>query len=182
MLSREEALKLVNKHLSKKNLVKHVLAVESIMKALALRFGEDEERWALAGLLHDLDYEKTEQTPERHGHMTLEILEGMDVPEEVRHAILAHVGHTERISNIDKAIYCVDPVTGLIVASALMHPEKSLTGMDATFVGKRFKEKRFAAGANREAIASCRELDLELHEFLELSVNAMRSISRELGL
>lgn len=182
MISREEAYQLVTRHLTNKNLVKHVLAVESIMRALAVRFGGDPEVWGLAGLLHDIDYEVTKDTPERHGYRSLEILEEMDLPDDVRGAILAHAGHTERHSDIDRAIYCSDPVTGLIVASALMHPTKRLDGMDAGFVGKRFKEKRFAAGANREAIASCSELGLELHEFLELSLDAMRSISADLGL
>jgi putative nucleotidyltransferase with HDIG domain len=182
LLTREAALDLVNGNLTKKNLVKHVLAVESIMKALASRFGEDEDLWAIAGLLHDLDYERTAETPEKHGFETLEILESADVPDEVKHAILAHTGHVERTSMMDKAIYCTDPVTGLIVASALMHPTRSLAGMDAAFVGNRFKEKRFAAGANREAIASCSELGLKLHEFLEVALDAMRGISRELGL
>ena len=182
MLSRDEALQLVNKHLTKKNLVKHVLAVEAIMRALARRFGQDEEVWGLAGLLHDLDYEQTSDAPDRHGRVTAEILGAYDLPDEVASAVLAHAGHVERTSSINKAIYCVDPVTGLIVASALMHPTKSLSGLDGAFVGKRFKEKRFAASANREAIASCRDLDLELHEFLEISIDAMRAISRELGL
>lgn len=182
MISRGEAYELVTRHLVNRNLVKHVLAVESIMRALASRFGSDMEEWGLAGLLHDIDYEETKDSPERHGHRSLEILEGYDLPDGVRGAILAHAGHTERHSDIDRAIYCSDPVTGLIVASALMHPTKHLDGMDAEFVGKRFKEKRFAAGANREAIASCRELGLELHDFLELSLNAMRSISADLGL
>lgn len=182
MLSREEALNLVTSNLSKGNLIKHVLAVESIMKTLAVRFGEDKKLWGLAGLLHDLDYEQTMDTPEKHGFITLNILKGLEVPPEIHHAILAHAGHAERNSKLDKAIYCVDPVTGLIVASALMHPTKRLDGMDAGFVGKRFKEKRFAAGANRDAIARCSELGIELHEFLEISLDAMRSISDELGL
>jgi putative nucleotidyltransferase with HDIG domain len=182
MISREEALELVKEHLKQKNLVKHVLAVESIMLALADSYGADRELWGLAGLLHDIDYEETKESPERHGYRTLELVADLDIPDEVRHAILAHVGHTDRTSHMDKAIYCSDPVTGLIVASALMHPTKSLAGMDADFVGKRFKEKRFAAGADRDAIASCSELGLELHEFLELSLVAMRSIADELGL
>jgi len=182
VISRDEAVGLVDGHLTKKNLVKHVLAVEAIMRALARRFGQDEEVWGLAGLLHDLDYEQTSDDPGRHGRITVEILRRYDLPDEVLGAVLAHAGHVECTSLLDKAIWCVDPVTGLIVASALMHPTKSLAGLDGTFVGKRFKEKRFAAGANREAIASCRDLDLELHDFLEISLDAMRGISRELGL
>ena len=182
MIPREAALDLVNKYLKKKNLVKHVLAVEAIMRELAMRFDGDPEVWGLAGLLHDLDYEQTEDRPDRHALVTVELLRDLDIPEEALHAILAHAEKAERNSMMDKAIYCTDPVTGLIVASVLMHPTKSLAGTDAAFVGKRFKEKRFAAGANREAIAGCSELGLELHEFIELSLKAMRGISDDLGL
>jgi len=182
MLSRQEALELVNKNLSKKNLIKHTLAVEAIMRAMARRFGTDEELWGLAGLLHDLDYEQTMSSPGRHGRATIEMLAGLDVPKEARDAILAHAGHLARNSLMEKAICCVDPLTGLIVASALMHPLKNLAGLDPDFVGKRFKEKRFAAGASREAIAHCSELGLELHEFFRISLDAMNSISRELEL
>jgi len=182
LIAREEALEMVNTHLEKKNLIKHVLAVEVIMRVLAERYGGDPEIWGMAGLLHDLDYERTFEDPDSHGCVTMELLEGVDLPEEVRHAILAHCGKAGRDNEMDRAIYAVDPVTGLIVASVLMHPSKKLAETDAGFVGKRFKEKRFAAGANREAIASCSELGLDLHEFLEISLIAMRSISKELGL
>ena len=182
MISRQEALDLVNANLTKKNLVKHTLAVEAIMRAMAGRFGESEEIWGLAGLLHDLDYERTADDPARHGRLTVEMLEGVDVPPEVKDAILVHAGHRPRNSVMDKAICCVDPVTGLIVASALMHPSKRVAGLDPDFVGKRFKEKRFAAGANREAIANVSELGLELHEFFSVSIEAMSGISRELEL
>jgi putative nucleotidyltransferase with HDIG domain len=182
MISRDEAVELVEKHMSNRNLVKHVLAVESIMRELARRFDQNVEVWGISGLLHDLDYEQTGELPEKHGYITLEILEGEDLPEEVRHAVLAHAGQVERESLLDKAIYCSDPVTGLIVASALMHPTKSLSGMDSDFVERRFNEKRFAAGADRDAISSCSELGIELHDFLELSLNAMNGISHQLGL
>ncbi|MDD4856931.1 MAG: HDIG domain-containing protein [Candidatus Krumholzibacteria bacterium] len=182
MLSRDDALELVNRNLTKKNLVKHTLAVEVIMRAIARRFGESEDLWGLAGLLHDLDYERTMNSPELHGRLTIDMLAGLDVPQEVKDAVLAHAGHRERNSLMDKAICCIDPATGLIVASALMHPSKSLAGIDADFVGKRYKEKRFAAGANREAIAGCSELGLDLHEFFSVSIEAMNGISRELEL
>jgi len=182
VISREEALKLVEEHMTNRNLIKHVLAVEAIMRSLADKFDGDPDVWGLAGLLHDLDYESTKENPEKHGYKTLKLLEGIDVSEEIKHAILAHVGHVEPECPMDHAIYCSDPVTGLIVASALMHPTKSLSGMDDEFVGRRFKEKRFAAGADREAIASCSELGIDLHDFLHLSLNAMRGISEDLGL
>ncbi|MBN2184126.1 MAG: HDIG domain-containing protein [Candidatus Krumholzibacteriota bacterium] len=182
MISRREAMVLVEKHLTKKNLVKHVLAVEAIMRRLAGIFGEDVELWGMAGLLHDLDYEDTFDFPEKHGYLTLDIISKLDIPKEVGQAILAHAGQIECKSLMDKAIYCSDPVTGLIVASALMHPSKSLAGTDAGFVGKRYTEKRFAAGADREAIAGCSELGLDLHEFFEISIGAMTDISDLLGL
>ena len=182
MLSRQEALDLVNANLAKKNLVKHTLAVEAIMRSMAKRLGESEDVWGLAGLLHDLDYERTAGSPERHGRLTIEMIEGLDVPGEAKDAILAHAGHRTRNSLMDKAICCIDPVTGLIVASALMHPSKSIAGIDPDFVGKRFREKRFAAGANRDAIAGCSELGLDLHEFFSVSIEAMSGISRELEL
>jgi uncharacterized protein len=182
LITREEAMEIVNTHLKKKNLVKHVLAVEVIMRALAPRYGGDPDVWGMAGLLHDLDYERTFEDPDNHGCVTIDLIEGVDLPQEVRHAILAHCDKAGLDTDMDRAIYAADPVTGLIVASALMHPSKKLAETDAEFVGKRYKEKRFAAGANREAIASCSELDLDLHEFLEISLGAMRSISKELGL
>jgi len=182
LITREEALELVEKNLRKKNLVKHVLAVEAIMRTMAERFGEDPDLWGMAGLLHDLDYEQTFEDPERHGAVTMELVEDLDIPGEVRHAILAHCDKAPRNSAMDKTIYAADPLTGLIVASALMHPSKSLAGMDADFVGKRFGEKRFAAGADREAIATCSELGLDLHDFIGISLEAMRGISDRLGL
>lgn len=182
MITRREAFELVEQHLTRNNLVKHVLAVEAIMRALAPRYGGDPEVWGMAGLLHDLDYEQTAAEPDRHGAVTLELIGDLDLPEQVRHAILAHCDRVERNSPADKAIYAADPVTGLIVASALMHPAKKLAAVDADFVGKRFRERRFAAGADREAIASCRELGLDLHEFLEISLAAMKGISDDLGL
>ncbi len=182
MITREQALEMVETNLTKKNLFKHVLAVEAIMRALARRLGEDEELWGITGLLHDLDYESTAKEPEKHGYITVERIASLNLPPEVTNAILAHAGHAPRNSLIDKAIYCADPVTGLIVASALMHPSKRLEGIDASFVGNRFKEKRFAAGANREAIASCRELGLELQDFFDIAIDAMKSIADDLEL
>lgn len=181
-MTREEALNLVKQNLKNKNLFKHVLAVEAVMKALAKRLGEDEDVWALAGLLHDLDYEKTKDKPERHGYVTLEILESKNLPQEVLDAILAHAGHKERIKPIEKAIYAADPVTGLIVAAALITKEKKLDAIDTEFVLRRFGEKAFARGANRDQIKSCEELGISLRDFISLSLDAMKAISQELGL
>ena len=181
-MTREEAMALLKKHVKNKNLRKHCIAVEAVMRQLAGRFGEDEELWGLAGLLHDLDYDETAKDMARHGYRSVEMLRDTDLPEEVFHAILAHPGHVERETLMDKALYCSDPVTGLIVSAALIHPSKSLTPIDVRFLMNRFKEKHFAKGANREQIAACSELGMELEEFLGVSLEAMKGISKELGL
>ncbi len=181
-MEREEALKLMKSHLKNKNLQKHCLAVEAVIVSLAQHFGEDEEDWGLAGLLHDLDYDETAKDMARHGYRTLEMLQEYQLPQEVLHAILAHPGHVERESLMDRALYCSDPVTGLIVAAALIHPEKKLAPLDVKFIMNRFKEKHFAKGANRDQIQACQELDLSLEEFLGISLDAMKGISGELGL
>ncbi|NLM96402.1 MAG: HDIG domain-containing protein [Halanaerobiaceae bacterium] len=183
-MTREEALELVKKNLKQKNLIKHCLAVEAVMRELARYFGEDEEKWALAGLLHDIDYAETLNDPEKHGLLGAEILEKMGVDEEIVYAVKAHnhVHGLARKKMIDKAIYASDPVTGLIVAAALIHPDKKLSSIDKDFVLKRYAEKSFARGANRETIASCKEMGIDLGEFVALSLKAMQGIAEELGL
>ncbi len=177
-----EALALMRQHIQTVNLQKHVLAVEAVMRALARRLNEDETDWGLAGLLHDLDFEYTKESPQRHTMQTLELLEDYNLDPRILHAIQAHAGHVPLESSMDKAIYCADPVTGFVVACALMHPTKKIANVDVAFMTNRFKEKRFAAGASREQMASCSSLGLELDEFLELSRKAMEEIADELGL
>ncbi len=187
MLSRDDALKLVKQHVSNRNLVKHMIAVEAVMRVLARHFKQDEEVWSLAGLLHDLDYAETVDDFERHGFRTAEILSDKGLPEEILSAIRSHPGHLPRETLpretlIEKALYAVDPLTGLIVAAALMHPEKKLAALDVDFVLRRFKEKRFAAGADRDQIRSSSEFGLELEEFLGLGLKGMSQVADELGL
>jgi len=181
MLPREEALALVKQHVPNRNLVKHMIAVEAVMRRLARHFNEDEELWGLAGLLHDLDYAQTVDNFDRHGFCTVEILTGMDVPTEVLHAIQAHTGHIPCESRLDRAIYAVDPLTGLIVAAVLMHPQKKLAALDVDFLLRRFKEKRFAAGADRDQIQSYSQIGLELEDFLKINLEGMREVAEELG-
>ena len=138
--------------------------------------------WGLAGLLHDLDYDETHRDMKKHGYKTVEILKEYGIPDTVLHAILAHPGHVERKTLMDKALYASDPVTGLIVAAALVHPEKKLEPLDVSFIMRRFKEKHFAKGANRDQIKSCEEMGLSLEEFLDIALKAMKRISKELGL
>jgi len=181
MIGREEGLRRLHDEIPQPNLIKHLIATESVMRGLATRLGEDEELWGITGLMHDLDYTRTADDPERHARMSVEMLEG-DLPDASLQAILAHCGHVPAVSQMDKAIRCADPVTGLITAAAMMHPAKKLAAVDVPFLIKRFKEKRFAAGANREQIAECKLLDIELEEFLKLALTSMQGAAEELGL
>jgi putative nucleotidyltransferase with HDIG domain len=152
------------------------------MRRLARHYGEDEELWGLAGLLHDLDYDQTVNDFSRHGLMTAEILEELGVDPRIIAAIKAHPGHQAAISRMDKALYAVDPLTGLIVAAALMHPSKKIRQVDLQFVLNRFGEKRFAAGANRDQIRTCEALPLDLETFIGMALEGMQSVDGELGL
>lgn len=181
-MDREFALDLVKKHIRTKNLIKHMLATEAVMKGLAYRFGEDEKSWGLCGLVHDIDYDRTSDKPEEHGLIGAEILRESGFPPEVVQAVKAHAGHIERESLMDKALYASDPLTGLIVASALIHPDKKLESIDVNFVVNRFGEKGFARGANRDTIRSCEDFGLELEEFIGIGLAAMQKIAEELGL
>ncbi len=182
-MDRKEAISLVKKYVKKENLVKHMIATGAVMRHLARHFGENEELWELAGILHDIDYEKTCNKPDKHGIISIEILKKEGVNNvEIHDAILAHCNKKEHKTLIEKCIYAADPVTGFIVACALMHPTKSLRGLDLKFLKKRFKEKRFAAGANRDQMRSIEKVGMTLDEFLSLSLKAMQEISEELGL
>jgi putative nucleotidyltransferase with HDIG domain len=181
-MRREEALAAIMARCGNRNLIKHMLATEAVMSGLAEKLGEDIDTWAMAGLVHDLDYEETVDDPERHGLVSAEILEQMGVCEEIVHAVKAHNEQAPLDSAMDRALYASDPVTGLIVASALMHPSKKLAGLDVDFVMRRFGEKRFAAGADRDQIASSGELGLSLEEFLGIALASMQKISDDLGL
>ena len=181
-MTREDALQLVQQHCSNRNLLKHMLATEAVMAGLAERLGEDGGEWALAGLVHDCDYDETADEPERHGLLSAERLEKAGCSDEIVHAVKAHNSHVPCDCAMDRALYASDPVTGLIVAAALMHPTKKLADVDVDFVMRRFGEKRFAAGANREQISSCESLGLSLEEFIGIALRSMQGISDELGL
>lgn len=180
-MTRADAFVLAQSRFTNKNLFKHVLAVEAVMRATAAHLNADVEAWGLAGLLHDLDYEETMKTPERHTVVTLELLKPYDVAAEILHAIQCHNNMAPRVSQMDKALYAGDPITGLIVAAVLMHPEKKLAALDVEFILRRFKEKSFAKGANREQIQCCSELDLSLEAFTEIALSGMQKISTDLG-
>ena len=181
-LTREKAYGLVVEKIGVNNLLKHILAVEAGMRRLAEHFNEDVEYWGLTGLVHDLDYNETKNDEKRHTFITENWLKEYDLPEDMLYAIRAHPGHVPCKSRLDWALYTVDPTTGFIVACALMHPEKKLGVIDADFMLRRFKEKRFAEGANRDQIRTCQDFGLELEEFLEIALKSMQAIDKELGL
>jgi putative nucleotidyltransferase with HDIG domain len=181
-MDRQQAYELAKSKFSNKNLFKHVLAVEAVMRGLAEHFDEDQEKWGLAGLLHDLDYEQTMNDPDRHTIVTEQMLQDYHLDPEIIEAIKCHNDKAPRTRLMGKAIYAADPVTGLTVAAALMHPDKKLKSIDVPFIMRRFKEKRFAAGANREQIKTCEDFGMSLEEFLGIALTSMQGIDGELGL
>lgn len=184
-MTRQEALVILRKRVVNENLVNHMVATEAIMGALARRLEEDEDRWRLAGLLHDLDAEETADSMEIHGVRTVEWLRmaGLE-DEDVLHAIAAHnsANGSQILSRMDRALFACDPLTGLVTAAALIRPEKSLEMVSLKSLKKRFKEPSFAKGARREDIMTCTELGLDLDEFLGIGLEAMKEVSDELGL
>lgn len=181
-MERENALNLLKKEVKNQNLIKHSLAVEACMRSFALKLGEDVKKWALAGLLHDLDYEYTADKPDQHALKTVEILKDFDIPEDILHCIKAHNSQAPIQSKMDIALFSIDPTTGFIIACALMHPSKKLSSIDLARMKKRFGEKNFAKGANREHIRDCEKLGMGLDQFLEICLTSMQGISGELGL
>lgn len=181
-MTREDALEMVFSHVTEESLRNHMLATEAVMRALAVRLEEDPDEWGLAGLLHDLDYHETLDNFPRHGYVTSEILQERGLSQGLLDAIVAHAGHIERRTLLDRALYAADPVTGLVVAAALIRPEKKLEPVKLKSLRKRFKEKQFARGADRDQIRSCEELGIPLDDFLELSLEAMKGIADQIGL
>ncbi len=184
MLTRDKALDLVKKHVSKRNVVYHMLAVEAIMRGTAKHLGEDEELWGLVGLLHDIDYEKTEATPEKHSLLAEEILKGM-VPDEIMRAVKTHnFKHTGVMpeTRMEKTLIAADAISGLLVACALVMPSKKLVDVKVETVMKKFKDKDFARGAERERILVCEEIGIPREKFFEIALNGLKNIATEIGL
>ncbi|MFZ5365931.1 MAG: HD domain-containing protein [Patescibacteria group bacterium] len=188
MISREKALEILHNNMRNQNLRRHCYAVESAMRALARKFGEDEEKWGLVGLLHDADYEKTKDNPEKHTLLTVEWLKNAgETDSEIISAVLSHnFGHTGENApknNLEWSLYCCDELTGFIVAVALVMPDKKLSSVSVESVVKKFPQKAFAAAVKREQIAMCEEkLGIPLPEFVKITLEAMQIISGELGL
>jgi putative nucleotidyltransferase with HDIG domain len=183
-MNRQEALESIRENVENENLVKHMLATEAIMRVLAKRLGGDENEWGLAGLLHDIDVELTNGDMSSHSKLGADLARDLGASEAVANAILCH-NETHGIpprTTMEKALFCADPLTGLITAAALVRPDRKLAGLEAKSVRKRFKEKGFAAGASREQIAKCADIGLELDEFIAIGLEAMKGIAPQLGL
>lgn len=183
-MNRQEALDLVHQYVKNENLIRHMLAVEAAMRFYAQKFGDDAELWGIVGLLHDFDWE-IHPTLDEHPQAGAPILRQHGVPEEVIHAVLSHADHTgvPRINRMEKTLYACDEITGLITAVALVRPSRSLSDLEVSSVKKKWKDKAFAAGANRQEIEKAtQELGIDLWEHVANVITAMRSIAPELGL
>ena len=180
----EDALKLLFEYTESENLRKHALAVEAAMRAYARKFGEDEEKWAIVGLLHDFDYEKF-PTPDQHPWIGSKILEERGYPEDIRKAILGHADYTgiPRATLMAKALYACDELCGFITAVALVRPNKKLEEVTVESVKKKLKDKAFARSLNRNDIyKGAEELGIPLDEHIQFVIDAMKSIADKLGL
>jgi len=183
-MERDEALALVREYVKNENLVRHMLAVEAAMRFYAQKFDEDVETWGLAGLLHDFDWE-IHPTLEEHPQAGASILRQRGVDETIIQAVLSHADHTgvPRISRMEKALLACDEITGLITAVALVRPSRSLRDLEAQSVKKKWKDRAFAAGANREEIQHATEdFGIEIWEHVGNVIQAMRRIAPDLGL
>lgn len=181
---REEAFSLLKKYNTNEGLIKHALAVEAVMRYCARKRGLDEEKWAVIGLIHDLDYE---QFPEQHCLKTEEILVSENWPEEYVRAVVSHgwgiCTDVEPQSDLEKVLYAIDELTGLVAATALVRPSKSVMDMKAKSVKKKWKDKSFAAGVNRDVIEKGAEmLGMELSELITDVIMGMRQIADQIGL
>lgn len=183
-IGRKEALQLLDEYISNPNMIKHCLATEAVMRTLARNLGENEDKWGLAGLLHDLDVESQPDLG-THTRETVKVLSAKGIDPEIIDAIRMHneKAHGEkRQTRFHHALAAGETVTGLVTATALVYPDKKLRSVKPKSVRKRFKEKAFAKGADRDIIRECELLGLEVNEFCNLALTAMQEIADELGL
>ena len=182
--AREEALALLRQYNKNESLIKHAMAVEGVMRYIARKRGEDEEKWGVIGLIHDLDYE---QFPDQHCKKTEEILKENKWPEEYVRAVVSHgwgiCSDVKPESDMEKVLYAIDELTGLVVTSALVRPSKSVMDMKTKSVKKKWKQKQFAAGVDRSIIEKGAEmLGVELSELITDTIMGMREVAEEIGL
>jgi len=185
MISRKQALELLYTHIKNERMIAHSLASEAVMRGLAKKLGRDEERWGMAGLLHDLDVEITNADPAIHGTQTEVLLKGYDLPEDVLDAIRMHNEYSSgkpRDSEFQHALAAGETITGLIFATTYVYPDKKLASVKSKSVVKRMKEKAFAASVKRENILECENIGIPLPEFADLAIRSMLPVAGELGL
>jgi len=181
-MDRTEARRLAAEKPEKDTTTRHLISVEGVMRALGRRFGEDEDLWGQAGLFHDLDQDQTADDPERHANLAAEWLREAGADERVVNAVLAHAHARYRTDMMSKAVVHADAVAGLLVAAALVRPEKA-TGMKVSSVKKKLKEKAFAPGVNREEVTSVEEsIGIPLDEFLAVSIEGLQEVAPDIGL
>ena len=184
-MQREKALELLKEYVKDEKMRIHCISSEAVLRALARRLGEDEDKWGLAGLLHDIDVEVTDGDPLKHGLESAKILEGYDLDPEIVDAITMHnekAAGRERNTRFQHALAAGETITGLVYATALVYPHRKIAPVKPKSVVKRMKEKAFAASVNRDHIRECEKIGIPLPEFAELSLNAMKEISDEIGL
>jgi len=181
--NREEILDSIHGNVQDKNMIRHMMATEAIMRALARKLGEDEEEWGITGLIHDIDMELVEGDMNSHSRLGADIARELGASETMIHAVLCHneAHGVPQETKLDKALFCADALSGLITAAALVRPDK-LSGLTTKSVMKRFREKSFAAGVNRENVTQCQQIGLELEEFIGLGIEAMQGIASDLQL
>ncbi|MFN2489052.1 MAG: HD domain-containing protein [Actinomycetota bacterium] len=182
-MDRSEAVAIVRRYSEKDITVRHLISVEGVMRALARHFGEDEQSWGTAGLFHDLDQDKTHDDLERHGHQSVEWLrtEGFD-DEQVLNTVLAHMHEQYQTDLMSKAIAHADGVAGLLVACALVRPDKA-RGMKVSSVKKKLKERSFAPGVERDKIRGVEEsIGIPMDEFIAISIEGLQEVAPEIGL
>lgn len=182
--TREEAWNLLREYNEDEHLINHALAVEGAMRHFATIYNEDPERWGVVGLLHDLDYEKY---PDEHCKKVIEIMREKDLDGELIRAVISHgygiVTDVKPESNMEKVLYTIDELTGLINATAIMRPSKSILDLGVKSVKKKFKSSGFASGVNRDVIKNgCEMLDKSLDEVIEQTIEGMKTVAEEIGL
>jgi putative nucleotidyltransferase with HDIG domain len=182
--TREEAYQLLTEYNKSDSLIKHALAVEGVMRYMARKWGEDEEKWGVIGLVHDLDYEKF---PEEHCQKSEEILKEKGWPEQYIRAVVSHGwglrSNVEPQTELEKVLYAIDELTGLVVTTALVHPSKSIMDVKVKSVKKKWKDKKFAAGVNRSVIEQgAQMLGMEITDLIADTIAGMQEVAEEIGL
>jgi predicted hydrolase (HD superfamily) len=184
MISREEAVKILEENIKAENMRKHCYASEVVLRAIAKRMGKDENEWGLAGLLHDIDVEITNADPHTHGLQAEKLLKGK-ISDDALDAIMMHneiATGKERSTKFQHALAAGETITGLIIATTLVYPDKKIASVKPKSITKRMKQKAFTASVKRENIMECEQIGIPLNEFAELSLNAMKNIDTVLGL